>query len=330
MRLAVALLVAGLIALAASHASPSAGAEELFELRSSNPEGISLRTIDGYGEWTGEFSAPAEPGRGDEWYVIDIAGVIDLGDVRQVPGGRVYVVAATNDRAAIQFKLKNAEASDFVEWSTTDLFEGTRRGFTTDGRLAFHGRNYLQITGARAGRNTLSLSVEEVSGLTVKGVWIAPSTRIERVSVGPPELNLDVTVRTDSVQPGQRFNVDYVLTNGGAVAKDVVLQALVDGTRITAPDQTLRRDQLSGSERGTLTFDAVEVGPSSIEILADGSNSDGARKTIFIDVGASPPSEGRLSPRSAGLAAGAVGLLILTAVIVTGRSKRETRANISS
>lgn len=183
--------------------------------------------------------------------------------------GLAYLSADTDGAtmAQIKFELKPGRG---MRYSTLALPEGRREHAVQANAAEVRFSNYLQTAGVRAGRNTLSVTLELAEAVRVEELVLYDDSAIERTEVSPYPLVVDLSGEARrTIRAGERFKVTYtVRVDGDAVAEDVVVSAVPTGPLAVVGVDKQRIPGTVGRvpQRGSFTLRARRPGEYSVEL----------------------------------------------------------------
>lgn len=255
------------------------------------------------------------------WYLIFLHFIMEVDE--DTDEGLIYLSGGTNDRTAAQIRLETLGPNRGVIWSIVDMINGSQTGLSFGNRIELSTVNFLQYGGVFAGDNFLNFQLERFGGAKVKRLVILEDSGIIRTPLGPPKLELDVTVPRRRVKAGDEFTVTVHLKNKGWPAKDVKLLAIYpqDGLEAVTPD-FYYLPSFRGKSPLRFTFKVLKEGLSNLEIKATGRSGGGTRRILEVNTLATPRERMYLGlPWHFWIGVGLVAVVALLLVSVVYRRK---------
>ena len=260
------------------------------------------------------FTLPSEARQGPtKWYAMTLRADVALHRTKQP--GLIYITGSTNGRASTQVEITVPPkgSDEEIRWEFFGLLDGVESGIIRGQRGRIDVRNYLQYAGVRAGRNVLTVDVEEVEGTSLRRADIART----RVS-GGLDAPSRVTIQLDRSRVEKRegfLEVPVVLANnGGRSERDIAVTAVAA--------QGERRHRTTAIQIGVLRPGMKRRVAMRLPVLGSGKTEAvvqavGATVTARQAVTVSVPKESRMSGgwigalRTAVVLTAAAGLILL-------------------
>jgi len=227
----------------------------------------------------------------EDWYLIHIS--YDVIVSKDSGTGSLLISSLSNDYSSAQIEViteYNDNGALVTTWNTVDLvndyLEYSSQGLRASGNFT----NYMQTSGIRQGKSTLSFQLETFGDIKVEKVIISKDSGIEFTSVSPPHLDLEAECRTPNAGVGAPIILYFSLTNNGDLpAKDVVVTARTNDDHLLTDTTEFRYSSIEYKEKvdGTFTFYANEDKSCFIYIRASAhgsSNSPIATFTIPVNI----------------------------------------------
>lgn len=276
--------LAGLQVTAASQSSHSLESTVIVVRRPVVVRPLSARGATGAASVRFRLPQGTSQGGGD-WYALDARIRIQ---VRAHAGtlANEEIAAATNgfDVGVIDMKRTTLGGLPGLIWSSQDLFSGTASGIVVGSVAVLHVANYLQVRGARGGRNALSLSMSSVGKPLLSSATLLPGSRIIRLALRPAHLRLHLEVNHLLEVEGQSRCTRYELESVGMPARDVGIAVSANSPALTlvgAPSQffawVLRRE-------GELCFRAASPGTYEPQVIIAGQTGGSIVATLIVRV----------------------------------------------
>lgn len=204
------------------------------------------------------FRLPQDAKQGErEWYLVKMHYEIAI--ARNSGPGTIYLWATTNGRAAasIEYKIVRRDGELVVNASDRGMITGSRQ--RTESKLVWEGefKNFLQNSGVRSGKNTLSFSYLVLGKARFQQWRVFSDSGIIRSRNGPAQIELTPSISDRDIEVGDRFRIDYTIRNtsrtpvppGGRISLLVSSKTAVNvaGQSSKAIDRILGLESLSGS-----------------------------------------------------------------------------------
>ncbi len=103
------------------------------------------------------------------------------------------------------------------EWSTVDLFGGSRSVRFPSRQVEIDVRNFTPLRGVKPGLNRFSIHAERFGDIKFARALVGGASGIEMTHARPPELKIDLEPLETPAVRGEPFEVEFKLRNTGTV-----------------------------------------------------------------------------------------------------------------
>jgi hypothetical protein len=231
------------------------------------------------------YSLPTPTQEGlSRWYLGRLAMTVRFSGAP----GLAYISAATRGRTFAQVKLRAHRRRVSIE--TLDLVRGvTRRVEPQDAPAHVSLTNYLQRKGVRAGRNTLTIEVEQYGGRPVSEVRVLRQTGIDWTRRTPYPLKLTARPAGPAhPRTGDLVAIAFRITDAwrGRALHGVSVNVDFDRRAFTLLGGSAQKSYgvLSGTQHGVFRLRALRSGASRVALFATSDrNRPGVTVRVVVD-----------------------------------------------
>jgi hypothetical protein len=161
-----------------------------------------------------EFRLPPNAKQGGgEWYLVRLH--YELVIAKDSGPGTIYLWASTNGRgaASIEIEVQRRNGEIRVKGNDLGMVTGSRRwtqrGLVRESTF----ENYLQYSGVKGGKNTLSFAFIVLGKARFERWRIFEDSGVVRAHSGPAKIELTPFITDRDIVPGERFSIRYEIRN---------------------------------------------------------------------------------------------------------------------